>query len=76
VERFGVNINQTTTIETYLRYTFEIVAPSVHQDYFLLQVKSLKSPLRKSKNNFMFAAKTREEIVAKIEEVKARVTMA
>jgi hypothetical protein len=68
--------NQTTTIETYLRYTFEVVAPSVHQDYFLLRVKSLKSPLRKSKNNLIFAAKTREEIVAKIEEVKARVTMA
>ena len=71
-----MNINRTTTIETHLRYTFEICAPYVHQDYFSLSVKSLKSPLRKSKNNFVFAAKTIEEIVAKIEEVKARVTMA
>ena len=65
-----------TTQQKHLRYEFEISEPTPNAPYFLLRVKSTKSPLRKSKNNFVFSAKTRAEIDAKIEEVKNRVSLA
>ena len=65
-----------TTKQNHLRYEFEISEPTSNAPYFLLRVKSAKSPLRKSKNNFVFSSKTRAEIDAKIEEVKNRVSLA